>query len=253
MYSTSWLNRSVAHVTTTADGLKLAGSDTVGQISIWQIHDSGGVDYPLVSFVAHSKRTLDTIFLNNSTVLATSGKGSDSFCIWDTLLPPHSRRVAAINSPFNHSYSYYSLGYMASAQSIVIGDGHGDLSLFDMRQRTIIYKQKQVHHKAIRSIAIDPNQKYFATGSTDGNYLIPFYPLSVLFLGSIKLWTLAETFQERNHLLSMHPTHVYVNQATSDSMVSQRGTTGLVFTDDFLYSCGADGTVKETPKFVVEP
>lgn len=128
----------------------------------------GSYQYPISSFVAHSKRTLDTIFLNSGTVLATSGKGTNSFCMWDILQPPRSRRVAAIDSPFNHHYSYYSLAYLDHIQGVVIGDGHGDLSLFDIRQRSIVYTQKHVHQKAIRTISLDPSKRYFATGSTDG-------------------------------------------------------------------------------------
>lgn len=76
--------------------------------------------------------------------------------------------MAAVNCRFSHSHSFYSLAYLDGSQSVVIGDGHGDLSLFDMRQRTVMFTQKQVHHKAIRTIAVDPSKAYFATGSTDG-------------------------------------------------------------------------------------
>jgi WD40 repeat protein len=95
-------------------------------------------------------------------------------------------------------------------------------------------EQEHVHQKAIRSLAVHPSKgNYFATGSTDG---------------TVKMWTYSHGRPTAHaHLTNMHPTHTFMNGATSDSLISQRGTTDLAFSRDFLLTCGADGNVKITP------
>ena len=56
----------------------------------------GDFDHPIISFVAHSKRTLDTLFLNNSTVIATSGKGKIRlYLISQEIMPSQGKTVSA--------------------------------------------------------------------------------------------------------------------------------------------------------------
>jgi len=231
-----WKPSHVTRVRFAEDGLRLASCDSAGQVLLWNVADSHArEDDPFIAMQGHTKRALDCTFMNyNGSMLATVGQSSHSenLCLWDLSLPPSSRRVAKL-ACCSHSAAY-SVAHLQDEQVLIIGGGNGQLAVFDLRQRVLLAEEEHVHHKAIRSLAVHPSRgHYFGSGSTDG---------------SVKLWSYrGGRPMSHAHLTNMHPTHTFMNEATSDSLISQRGTTDLAFSRDFLYTCGADGSVKMTP------
>lgn len=231
-----WKAGHTTRVRISDDGMRFAACDSAGHVLLWNLADCrDNGNYPFGQFACHSKRALDLAFLNyNGNIFASAGQGqhSENLCLWDLSMPPRSCRVASVHC-CSHSVAY-SLAYLQDQQVVIVGGGNGQIGVFDLRQRMLILEEDHVHSKAIRSLAVHPTGgSYFASGSTDG---------------SVKLWSYRSgRLASHAHLQQMHPTHMFVNELTSDSILSQRGTTDVAFSRDFLYSCGADGTVKMTP------
>jgi WD40 repeat protein len=229
-----WRSGYVTRVRVSMDGHKMAACDSSGQLALWRVSGGDKEIFPFVGLKCNSKRTLDAEFLNDGTVLATAGQSAThrNLCLWDTLMPPRVCRVAAINC--GPSNGLYSMTYSERYQQIVAGDGAGNLSVYDLRQRRVSTTMESAHTKAVMVLARDPSGQFIASGSTDG---------------SVKVWSLASSrLEEVCALPNVHPQHTFVNQLTSDSMISQRGVTDLVWTEQSLVTCGADGTVKLTPR-----
>ncbi|GBG31732.1 DmX-like protein 1 [Hondaea fermentalgiana] len=231
-----WKHGHTTRVRISEDGMRFAACDSAGHVLLWNLADCrDSENEPFGQFACHTKRTLDCAFLNyNGNIFASAGQSqhSENLCLWDLSMPPRSCRVASVHC-CAHSVAY-SLAYLQDQQVVIVGGGNGQIGVFDLRQRMLILEEDHVHSKAIRSLAVHPTGgRYFASGSTDG---------------SVKLWSYRSgRLASHAHLTNMHPTHMFVNELTSDSILSQRGTTDVTFSRDFLYSCGADGTVKMTP------
>jgi WD40 repeat protein len=229
-----WRSGHISRVRVSTDGLKMAACDSSGQLALWRVCGGDKDIFPCVGLKCNSKRTLDTEFLNEGSVLATAGQSAThrNLCIWDTLMPPRVCRVAAINC--GPSNGLYSMVYSDRYQQIVVGDGGGNLVVYDLRQRRICDTVEGAHGKAVMVLTRDPVGQLIASGSTDG---------------CVKVWSLATSrLREVCALPNLHPQHTFVNLITSDSMISQRGVTDVVWTEQSLVTCGADGTVKLTPR-----
>ena len=60
------------------------------------------------------------------------------------------------------------LAYSPSYQLLVSGGKRGDVSIFDLRQRKRL-ATSQAHDSHLKALALDPLEKFYVTGSTEGN------------------------------------------------------------------------------------
>lgn len=116
----------------------------------------------------HNKTTSDFSFLGSSSLLMTAGHSTDhrNVVLWDTLLPAKKCMVTSFSCHEHHGAS--SILYAPLNQLILTGGKKGDLFIFDMRQR-IQRDRFQAHDSAVKCIALDPGEEFFATGSADGD------------------------------------------------------------------------------------
>lgn len=67
-----------------------------------------------------------------------------------------------------HEQGANSLVFAPQHQVLISTGKKGDVCLIDVRNRTIRHKF-QAHESAVKCVAIDPHEDYFATGSADGD------------------------------------------------------------------------------------
>lgn len=211
----------VSRIQVNDQGNKFGVSDENGQLCLWQM----GMNNPVVtkpywSMQCHSKMASDFVFLGSSSFLATAGLSNDNrnICLWDTLMPSKKSMVHAFSC---HDGGCPCLIYCPRQQTIISGSKRGEVSLFDLRQRKI-RQTFQAHESSIRSLAVSPCEGFFVSGSAEGN---------------IKVWSLSA-----HGLL-----HCFAGQHSKGSFF-RPGATGVlqlaVLQPNYLYSCGADGTLK---------
>ncbi|KAI1301706.1 DmX-like protein 2 [Halotydeus destructor] len=214
-----------AKVTRTAfnqQGNKFGITDADGNLNLWQVAMASAGSKPYFNIQVHSKIACDFTFLNACSLVVTAGQSTDhkNVCLWDTLLPDKKSLVKSFACHEQHGAS--AIVYAPLNQLLITGGKKGDVYIFDMRQRSQRHKF-QAHESAVKCLALDPGEEFFATGSADGN---------------IKVWSLGVTHgllytfpgeHSRSTLfrnLGMGVSHLYIDSAGR------------------LYSCGADGTMK---------
>lgn len=67
-----------------------------------------------------------------------------------------------------HDQGSSSLVFAPQHQVLISAGKRGDVCLIDVRSKTIRHKFT-AHESAVKCIAIDPHEEYFATGSADGD------------------------------------------------------------------------------------
>lgn len=67
-----------------------------------------------------------------------------------------------------HDQGASSLVFAPQHQVLISAGKRGDVCLIDVRTRTIRHRF-QAHESAVKCVAIDPHEDYFATGSADGD------------------------------------------------------------------------------------
>lgn len=106
-------------------------------------------------------------------------------------------------------------------QVLISAGKRGDVCLIDVRAKTIRHKFT-AHENAVKCIAIDPHEDYFATGSADGD---------------IKVWGVTVP----NVLLSLPTEHT---RSSFFKNIGQGVTQLHIDSHARLFSCGADGSMK---------
>uniref|UniRef100_A0A0P5RMU8 DmX protein 2 n=1 Tax=Daphnia magna TaxID=35525 RepID=A0A0P5RMU8_9CRUS len=209
-----------------SQGNKFGAADGDGHVALWTLRLGGGSapHRPFFSHQCHSKGTSDFVFLGSSSILATTGHSSESrnVVLWDTLMP---QRKAVIHSFVCHENGGTSLLYASQHQLLISAGRKGIVCLWDLRQRTL--RHKFTAHEssvAVKCMALDPNEEFFATGSADGD---------------IKVWSLAT-----QHLLYAFPAE-HSRSSFFRSMGQGNGVNQLhLDTSGRLFSCGSDGSMK---------
>lgn len=84
----------------------------------------------------------------------------------DTLVP-RDRSIVMSFACHEHSGAS-SIAYAPLNQLLITGGKKGDVFVFDIRQR-IEKHHFQAHDSAVKCIALEPNEEFFATGSADGD------------------------------------------------------------------------------------
>ncbi|XP_050512359.1 dmX-like protein 1 isoform X3 [Diabrotica virgifera virgifera] len=210
----------VTRVRFSQHGNKFGVADSDGNLSLFQVGLSVNATRPFFTLQCHNKGISDFVFLGSCSLLATAGHSSESknVCIWDSILP-HGK---ALVMPFTcHDQGASSLVFAPQHQVLISAGKKGDVCLIDVRSKSIRHKFS-AHESAVKCIAIDPHEDYFATGSADGD---------------IKIWGVTVP----NVLLSLPAEHA---RSSFFKNIGQGVTQLHIDNHSRLFSCGADGSMK---------
>ncbi|CAG9833364.1 unnamed protein product [Diabrotica balteata] len=210
----------VTRVRFSQHGNKFGVADSDGNLSLFQVGLSVNATRPFFTLQCHNKGISDFVFLGSCSLLATAGHSSESknVCIWDSILP-HGK---ALVMPFTcHDQGAGSLVFAPQHQVLISAGKKGDVCLIDVRSKAIRHKFS-AHESAVKCIAIDPHEDYFATGSADGD---------------IKIWGVTVP----NVLLSLPAEHA---RSSFFKNIGQGVTQLHIDNHSRLFSCGADGSMK---------
>lgn len=124
--------------------------------------------FPKQTYQCHNKTASDFTFLGSSSLLMTAGHSTDhrNVVLLDTLLPTKKCVVSTFAAHEHHGAA--AITYAPLNQYVITGGKKGDVFIFDMRQR-VQRDRFQAHESAVKCIAIDPSEDFFATGSADGD------------------------------------------------------------------------------------
>ncbi|KAK3098460.1 hypothetical protein FSP39_019692 [Pinctada imbricata] len=212
----------VTKVLFSVHGNKCCVSDTEGDICLWQVGIGTNFNKPIMSLKCHNKTTSDFAFVGSSSLIATAGHSSESknVCLWDTLLPQRSACVHAFTC---HEHGCPAVVYAPHHQLLISGGRKGEVCIFDIRQRQLRHTF-QAHDVPIRCLAMDPEEEYFVTGSSEGD---------------IKVWGL-DVHQLVVNFPGEHSKNTFFRNMGSASGVTQVA----IGTGHHLFSCGVDGSMK---------
>ncbi|VDK43174.1 unnamed protein product [Anisakis simplex] len=224
----------VTKVVFSANGNKLAAVDGDGLLCLWQASHGLPIRKPFFNQKCHSKSAADVTFISSSSsVLVTAGWGSgdQNLALWDTLMPQSKAMVHCWTA---HSEGASSLVYLPTQQTVVSGGRHGELCIWDIRQRQHRATVKCFEGNAVKCICAEASQPYVVVGSSDGD-------IKVLSMESI---------QQPQVLLQLNGEH-----ATRGGFSLRHVATGSIqgvqqlYLDSRirLFSCGADCSLKCRP------
>ncbi|KAH0821627.1 hypothetical protein GEV33_001164 [Tenebrio molitor] len=210
----------VTRVRFSQHGNKFGVADSDGNLSLFQVGLSTNATRPFFTLQCHNKGISDFVFLGSCSLLATAGHSSESknVCIWDSILPHGKALVVAFTC---HDQGSSSLVFAPQHQVLISAGKRGDVCLIDVRSKAIRHKFT-AHENAVKCIAIDPHEEYFATGSADGD---------------IKIWGVSVP----NVLLSLPTEHA---RSSFFKNIGQGVTQLHIDSHARLFSCGADGSMK---------
>lgn len=161
-------------------------TDVDGNLSLHVLTNNRSTAY--LRLTTHNKTTNDFTFLDSSTILATCGLSTDqqNVAIWDTLMPPtranitckidgstiDQSSVLSVRLAFTCHESGGGAGqclvYSPTYQLLISGGKRGDIAIFDLRQRKRL-ANSQAHESHLKALCLDPLEKFYITGSTEGN------------------------------------------------------------------------------------
>ena len=158
--------------------------------------------------------------MDSSSILLTVGTSNDSYVvsIWDTLLPASKCLIKTYKEPDIASGT--CAAYSPLNHFVYCGNRKGEVAIYDVRMHRRIQKFT-AHDSSLKAIALDSDEYYLATGSSEGN---------------VKTW----------NLKTLENYQVYHNEHSKSSLIRNfnSGVNQLYFTgDNQLLSCGADGTL----------
>ncbi|CAG9822471.1 unnamed protein product [Phaedon cochleariae] len=210
----------VTRVRFSQHGNKFGVADSDGNLSLFQVGLSANATRPFFTLHCHNKGISDFVFLGSCSLLATAGHSSESknVCIWDSILPHGKALVTAFTC---HEQGASSVVFAPQHQVLISAGKKGDVCLIDVRSKSVRHKFT-AHEGAVKCIAVDPHEDYFATGSADGD---------------IKIWGVTVP----NVLLSLPAEHA---RSSFFKNIGQGVTQLHIDSHNRLFSCGADGSMK---------
>ncbi|KAL3276721.1 hypothetical protein HHI36_012090 [Cryptolaemus montrouzieri] len=210
----------VTRVRFSQHGNKFGVADSDGNLSLFQVGLSANATRPFFTLLCHNKGISDFVFLGSCSLLATAGHSSESknVAIWDSILPHGKALVVAFPC---HDQGASSLVFAPQHQIIISTGKRGDVCIMDVRSKAIRHKY-MAHESAVKCIALDPHEEYFATGSADGD---------------IKIWGVTIP----NCLLSLPSEH---SRNSFFKNIGQGVTQLHLDANSRLFSCGTDGSMK---------
>ncbi|TKR87267.1 hypothetical protein L596_011689 [Steinernema carpocapsae] len=220
----------VTKVVFSTNGNKFAAVDGDGLLCLWQASQSLTVRKPFFNQKCHQKTAADVKFLGQtSSVLVTAGHGTGDInvALWDTLLP---QSKAMVHSWVTHTDGATSLHYLPHSQTIISGGRHGEINIWDVRQRQLRASIKAFEGTSVKSLAADPAGDLIIAGSNDGD---------------IKIWSGGDVVPSLLYALpGEHATKGGFSLRQVGSSNLQGVQQLLVDHQMRLFSCGADCSLK---------
>ncbi|CAF0735297.1 unnamed protein product [Rotaria sordida] len=212
-------NKRVTKIELNNEGNKFGVTDIEGNLSLHVLSSTRSTVY--MRLLTHTKSANDFVFLDSSTLLATCGLSNDqqNVAIWDTLMPTSRANITSF-SCHDTTGGGQCLAYSQSHQLLISGGKRGDICIFDLRQRKRL-ATSQAHDSHLKALCLDPLEKFYVTGSTEGN---------------IKIWRL--------HGCEM--VHCFYGEHSRRGFLHSQisGVNHLhLTTSRHLFSSGADGTI----------
>jgi WD40 repeat protein len=142
-----------------------------------------------------------------------------------------------------HEGGASSLVYSARHQLLITGGKKGDIGMilsniisstslviFDIRQQKILDTFK-AHNMNVKSLAVDPQEDFIISGSSEGN---------------VKLWDLP-TLKNRECWEGVHSKQTFVRKpGVFAAPVSTFGVMQVALDYKYMYTCGSDGRLLRT-------
>ncbi|CAM4805811.1 unnamed protein product [Rotaria magnacalcarata] len=212
-------NKRVTKIELSSEGNKFGVTDIEGNLSLHVLSSNRSTAY--MRLLTHTKSANDFVFLDSSTLLATCGLSTDhqNVAIWDTLMPTSRANITSF-SCHDTGGGGQCLAYSQSHQLLISGGKRGDICIFDLRQRKRL-AISQAHDSQLKALCLDPLEKFYVTGSTEGN---------------IKVWRL-QGCEMVQCFYNEHSRRGFLHSQTS-------GVNHLHLTASrHLFSSGSDGTI----------
>ncbi|KAI6235649.1 hypothetical protein M3Y95_00074000 [Aphelenchoides besseyi] len=219
----------VTKLTFAVNGNKFASVDGDGHLCIWQATQQMTTRKPFFNQKCHTKSAADVKFLGQtSSVLVTAGQsqGDLNIALWDTLLPQNRSLVYSFSG---HIDGATCVTYFPGTQTIVSGGRHGEVCVWDLRQRQLRSTIKAYDSAAVRCMYANPASNILVTGSSEGD---------------VKIWDTGVIPQLLHTLPGEHSVRggFSLRQVGSSS---QQGVQQVYCDQEMrLYSCGADCSLK---------
>uniref|UniRef100_A0A914EHD8 Uncharacterized protein n=1 Tax=Acrobeloides nanus TaxID=290746 RepID=A0A914EHD8_9BILA len=214
-------------------GNKFAAVDGDGLLCIWNATQSAVHRKPFFSQKCHTKMASDVKFLGQaSTLLVTAGNssGDQNVILWDTLMP---QAKVVVHSFVGHSDGATCVVYLPHTQTIASGGRHGEICLWDIRQRQLRSTLKAFESTSVvKSLCVDTTSDLLVAGSSDGD---------------IRVWNADANPQLLQTLTGEHVARggFSLRQVGSSSL---QGVQQLFIDSQMrLFSCGADCSLKFRP------
>ncbi|KAI2806393.1 DmX-like protein 1 [Blomia tropicalis] len=143
--------------------------------------------------------------------------------LWQVSATHNKPFFCMISSFACHENGASSIMYAPLNQLLLTGGKKGEIFIFDMRQRTQ-RDRFQAHEGAVKCIALDPGEEFFATGSSDGDIKVwsLIGPTRTLMFSFMQEHSRSTFFRN----MGMGVSHLYIDHCGR------------------LFSCGADGSLK---------
>ncbi|CAF4319571.1 unnamed protein product, partial [Rotaria magnacalcarata] len=169
------------------------------------------------------------MYLTQSSLPSVNGNASnnDNQTVLNNRHVIRESRKFANHPHLPHSFSCHDTGgggqclaYSQSHQLLISGGKRGDICIFDLRQRKRL-AISQAHDSQLKALCLDPLEKFYVTGSTEGN---------------IKVWRL-QGCEMVQCFYNEHSRRGFLHSQTS-------GVNHLHLTASrHLFSSGSDGTI----------
>ena len=115
----------------------------------------------------------DFLFIDSSSIILTAGTSNDSYVVslWDTLLPASKCMIKTYREPDVPSATcaaYSPLNHYAYC-----GNRKGEVNIYDVRMHKKI-QRIVAHESGVKALALDPDEYFLATGSSEGNVKVKY-------------------------------------------------------------------------------
>jgi len=210
-------------------GQKFGACTGNGDLYLWNFDNAQTSSEPCQVITNNHSPINDFRFLSSSSLIATalSSSNNENVCIYDTLLPQQSQKVKVFALSEENALS---MAYSAQYKVLMVGSRRGDIYVFDIKNMNCL-NTFQAHNLPVKTLTVDEGNDLLISGSSEGD---------------VKMWSLKD-FTQLNAWAKVH-----VKQSTkshsdkASSKMSSIGVNDLMVKDEYIYSCGADGTLSRT-------
>jgi len=210
-------------------GQKFGACTSNGDLYIWNFDNAQSSSEPCQIITNNHSPINDFKFLSSSSLvaLALSSSNKDNVCLFDTLLPQSTSRVKTFSLTEENALA---LAYSGQYKLLIVGSKRGDIYIYDIKEMNCVNTFK-AHALPIKSLAVDEIHDYLISSSIEGE---------------IKIWSLKEDFTQVSAWPKVHVKKSTKGHSEKSGKMGTMGVNELLAKDDYVYSCGSDGTLKRT-------